>query len=260
MAATRLGAGSGSGKCNHFAIRRVMSLGGSSIWAGSVDDVEDMLESGSVPIDLIIDASGQTLGMWKAPKPPVTLSKSAADMFGDTLNPRDISLPPIVSLDWPDFGVPHAVLDRDWFHGFARQLAERELSVAICCTGGHGRTGTLLSILAPLADDKLGTQRFSKKARRAATKAWKERKERPVQAIRAVYCDKAVETETQLYLVADVTETDVTAEPAHDWSSRLPLTQPKGTGSLAGDPDWIEDPNHPGVFRRKTDMLEARGL
>lgn len=56
----------------------------------------------------------------------------------------------MVVIRWPDFGIP--IFGKETWLELAKSLAKKaekqEYKVQICCQGGHGRTGTALSILA----------------------------------------------------------------------------------------------------------------
>lgn len=83
-------------------------------------------------------------------------------------------------LRWVDFGVPDAAELRVALDGVLDR-ARRGERVEVGCLGGHGRTGTALACLAVLT----GTPS-------AEAVAW----------VRAVYCEKAVETDEQREFVA----------------------------------------------------------
>lgn len=86
-------------------------------------------------------------------------------------------------VDWPDFGVP---ADPERLRSALAEVLERARrgeTVEIGCLGGHGRTGTALACLAVLA----GTP-----------------PEDAVAWVRSNYCEKAVETDAQERLVADL--------------------------------------------------------
>ena len=100
--------------------------------------------------------------------------------FGLYLDERWAPPWPHEHLDWPDFGVPD---DLDAFRRALTDLLDRARKgerVEVGCLGGHGRTGTALACLAVLT----GTP-----ANDAV--AW----------VRANYCYKAVETDSQEQLV-----------------------------------------------------------
>lgn len=103
----------------------------------------------------------------------------------------------IVKIDWHDYGVP--ALSRGFWESIVVALKRicREkggkLDVLCCCIGGHGRTGTALSILASLfgvVPDGIC----------------------PVTYVRDHYCKKAVESDSQISYVQKITGVKVTAE------------------------------------------------
>lgn len=102
----------------------------------------------------------------------------------------------VIRIDWPDGGVPD-LTEGNW-RAIIRDLkmlksgSGREfLNVLVCCVGGHGRTGTALSIIAALTG--------------VAPDA-------PVLFIRSGYCRKAVETRAQcgyIRKIANITDDDL---------------------------------------------------
>jgi hypothetical protein len=83
-------------------------------------------------------------------------------------------------LRWVDFGVPDATELRVALEDVLDRARRGEL-VEVGCLGGHGRTGTALACLAVLTGTPPGE-----------AVAW----------VRAVYCEKAVETDEQREFVA----------------------------------------------------------
>lgn len=118
----------------------------------------------------------------------------------------------IVKIGWRDFGVPD--LSRAFWESMVvalkRICQERGgyLDVFVCCMGGHGRTGTALSILAALfgvvPDDMC-----------------------PVQYVRDHYCNNAVETDSQLKYVESMTGMKVKAEISKSNTIYLPKEEKK---------------------------------
>jgi hypothetical protein len=114
------------------------------------------------------------------------------EVFGkpiDTVSsyPRLISNPAIM-VHWPDYGVL-TYKQIDWLVNKIIVDLECGLVVETGCTGGHGRTGTLL---ACLAGKLLGL---------SATEA--------IQHIRKVYCMFAVEKESQIELIAEYLQSPI---------------------------------------------------
>ncbi|MGK2949057.1 MAG: protein-tyrosine phosphatase family protein, partial [Acidimicrobiales bacterium] len=107
--------------------------------------------------------------------------REVAPSFGLYLDERWDPPWPHEHFDWPDFDVPK---DLDALRGALTDLLDRSRRgerVEVGCLGGHGRTGSALACLAVLS----GTP-----ANEAL--AW----------VRASYCYKAVETDSQAHLVA----------------------------------------------------------
>jgi hypothetical protein len=108
-------------------------------------------------------------------------AREDAPNFGLYLDERWDPPWPHEHFDWPDFDVPE---DLDALRGALTDLLDRSRRgerVEVGCLGGHGRTGTALACLAVLA----GTPAND-------ALAW----------VRANYCYKAVETDSQEHLVA----------------------------------------------------------
>lgn len=97
----------------------------------------------------------------------------------------------IIKINWSDGDVPD-MAEKDWrgliegLKQLRQRLGKENLNVLVCCLGGHGRTGTALSILAAL------TGIASKK---------------PVTFIRKEYCNNAVETASQCNYIREMAKT-----------------------------------------------------
>lgn len=100
-----------------------------------------------------------------------------------------------LSLHWDDGHVPP--VSKVGWEEIVRLLSMVNGDVGVYCVGGHGRTGTALSIIAGLAG--LTTTD-------------------PVAFIRSIYDDRAVETKTQIEYVEKITGIKVEAEASGiDW-------------------------------------------
>ncbi len=91
-------------------------------------------------------------------------------------------VPAIIKIDWSDRGVPD--LGREFWDELIQVIRTEKKRVVISCVGGHGRTGTALSILAAL----MGIVKTD-----------------PVKFVRDNYCDEAVETIKQILYVEEMT-------------------------------------------------------
>ena len=100
------------------------------------------------------------------------------------------SPPPIIALDFPDFGTPKVGVE--FWYALAQDVIDKGImSISTQCAGGHGRTGVQLCILY----DLLNTH--------AAGKPYKDAGEL-VLLIRDLHCSHAVETKEQQQYIADV--------------------------------------------------------
>ena len=87
----------------------------------------------------------------------------------------------VISIQWPDGGIPDMAA-KDWrallklIQEQKKSAGKGELNVLVCCSGGHGRTGTALAVIAALT----GTE-----------------PDDPVTFVRSQYCLRAVETKAQ---------------------------------------------------------------
>ncbi len=175
----------------------VMDINGVNIYGTSVFNIYQVPD-----LALQIDVSG----MSSLDAPIVTGNKAARALLPKTIFEQNI---PVLLIDWRD-GTAHS-LDRNWWDTLIEEISNLPSgsSVAVCCVGGTGRTGTVLAILAglsgqvgPVEDD-------------------------PVKWIRDNYYDDAVETETQLWYIEDVTGLPVLVYPSE--FCYQPVSAPHGT-------------------------------
>lgn len=96
---------------------------------------------------------------------------------------------PQIKIDWPDFEVPVG-LTYDWWNSFAENLLNlpADSDVVICCQGGAGRTGTVLSLIWGLAETGDPD---------------------PVDYVRKVYKSTAVESAEQIAYIEDILNIDI---------------------------------------------------
>jgi len=106
------------------------------------------------------------------------LNSSAETAFSNIieLNTTERALP-WLSFKVKDFGTPN-VKPETWrmLADTVLELTRNGTSVLVCCQGGHGRTGMVVSILCYLMNPSIGD---------------------PVKYVRSVYCNSAVETYAQ---------------------------------------------------------------
>lgn len=141
--------------------------------------------------DLIIDLSGLI-------KPPV-------EQYGLGQNLQAFAArktSSILQIDWPDFSIINWTTDD--YKKLLQAIADDQVkTVYICCVGGHGRTGTLTTILASLCnivpEDAC-----------------------PVTWLRNKYCESVVESEEQMKYITQITGRKVTAQGSKMQSYGLP--------------------------------------
>jgi hypothetical protein len=117
---------------------------------------------------------------------------------------KDYGTPPFPAEFWPD--LTQTLLDMS---------KVEPLDVIVVCMGGHGRTGTVVSILAFL----LGLTNY----------------EDPIRWLRRVYCENAVESEKQAKYVYEVC--------GFPMANLLGLSYHKSWGQTAAKPALAKGPN-----------------
>ena len=107
---------------------------------------------------------------------------------------------PFVEIDWPDFGIPKLNVEFwddliDVLKEFTAEHDSKTVRATFCCMGGHGRTGTALAILAYKFDTcDVGQS--------------------PVAKVRADYCERTVECESQLRYIEAMCDIVLTDKPS----------------------------------------------
>ena len=98
----------------------------------------------------------------------------------------------VIEIDWSDGDALN--FKKDFWIDLLSVIRTEKKDVTIYCLGGHGRTGTALSILASMCGvtDK-----------------------DPVQYIRDKYCNKVVETQSQIDYIEEITDKVVSCKPKH---------------------------------------------
>ena len=162
-------------KSCHVGPVPVIDMDGVILWAGSIGEVSD--NDWSLRIRLV----GASDYGWEDDK--VTANAAAKAIL--PMDKLSRSEGPMLDVQWRDYSAPN--LDREWWDVLVSALfaLPKGSEVAINCIGGHGRTGTALSILAALT----GVVKDG---------------EDPVAWVRTHYCKEAVESETQLRYIEEV--------------------------------------------------------
>lgn len=204
----------------HYGLYPLGTIGKAKIWVGRAAAVCRMIKGQPKPVALVINVMGDDPWRRKEDTGEVTGNKGARKLLPKGL--FDIYEPtPEMIVDWPDFGIP--TMDRRWWLRLNAALAKIDGDVILHCQGGHGRTGTAASILAAM-NGWAGTDRC------------------PVEWLRSVYCDKAVECKEQIDYIADMAECHITSTPHMDWKQDWGTDQGYGylsAGKLGGDPKAV---------------------
>ncbi|KKL20897.1 hypothetical protein LCGC14_2450880 [marine sediment metagenome] len=188
--------------CSHDTATRVFKAGKAHIWAGSQTELLERFGW-----RLVISA----VGYRKFADAPLTATKSARELLPKAL--FDWAPPPCIGIEWPDCGIP--AISPEWWDELASAIRGLKGNIGLCCMGGHGRTGTMLAILAA----KLGKVKKG---------------DCPVAWVRGVYCKKAVESNSQLDYIERVTGMKVPSE-----ASGIGLGGLGGQGTTAALPSTL---------------------
>lgn len=185
-------------KLCHTDPKRVFSIGPApggpraDIWAGSADAVSRTHDRWDFVLSLGFDIGSRLGTKLRLNEPAERLRASGVLPPGLLYQP----IPPVLHVSWEDHSVPS--LPRSWWVKLLETLPKVPAKgdtpqIAIHCQGGHGRTGTALSVLAALGG-LIG-----------------KRKD-PVVWVRRQYCDSAVESSSQLDYVETITGRKVRAK------------------------------------------------
>lgn len=167
----------------------VGTIGGTGIWAGAGSQMAGRSWTLSFPLADLLSKWGNSYDH----APAVKATPAAQAMLPEKLwSYRDRA---VLTIDWPDYGTP--LLGRDWWDCLIETIGKlpEGSKVGVYCQGGHGRTGTFLSILLYLA----GIVPFGSD---------------PVAYVREHYDKLAVESDSQLNYIEAITGVDVKVRPA----------------------------------------------
>ncbi len=153
------------------------------------DDVKNNIDEWDLMIPLVGDYDSYV------PKCYIQSNPEADDLLPAELT--EPYIPAILSIDWPDFGVPF--ISAIWWKGLVRFLETYDGDVVFFCQGGHGRTGTALTILACLSQEELRTGI-----------------ECPLFWLRDNYCEHAVETYDQVDYIEKITDMQIWSQPYYE--------------------------------------------
>lgn len=195
--------------CSHKAATHVLTLNGCQVWAGGKDDA---LAHANWSLMFCLAGTSTTY----LPSNPTKPSDAAKSIVPNEL--WEFDPPPVFAIEWPDGKAP--TLTRDWWERLVEFLLSGEMDgekVIFYCHGGHGRTGTALSIILALSGEL-------------------PKGKDPVAKIRKLYCDDAVESWSQVDYIEAVTGRKVKVTPSNmnragssTWFSGPPATSHGGT-------------------------------
>lgn len=206
------------GKDCHIGPKEVMQIGEAKIWAGGWREMDH-----DMAFDLRIrlnDAWALRAGMADL----LTYDQEAASMLGPKVT--ELNYPPTLNVDWEDFMSPP--LEKEWWQELIVSIKRLgPVNIAIYCQGGHGRTGTALSILASLSGQKM----------------W--RKEDCVAYIRRIYCQEAVESWTQIDYIQSTLGEAIESYPTSYFKKPLGATpaykkNTEADGTVTYEVEWIK--------------------
>jgi len=123
----------------------------------------------------------------------------------------------VIKIDWSDGSYPN--LSKKFWEELVKVIRTEKKRVVVSCQGGHGRTGTVLSILSVLM---------------GAVK----KEEDPVKFIREKYCKEAVETKVQCEYIENITGCKITEKPSHSYGT---IYSGYGGGSSYYNGTWWDE-------------------
>ena len=197
--------------CTHNSATRVFKTGKAHVWAGSRSELLELPR-----LALVVSA----VGFVEFTKNPITATATAKELLPATL--FEWAPPPCIGIEWPDRGVP--ALGAQWWRELTKTMKGLGGNVGLCCFGGHGRTGTMLAILAALSDKV-------------------KKGDCPVAWVRARYCASAVESNAQANYVEQITGLTVSSDPsdAGVGVAALPLGGPAAGRPIGASPQPVHD-------------------
>lgn len=186
----------------HSGAVPVFEIGNSTIWGARVIDI-DSLNDWHLLVPLMHGYEQ------RLPHANVSTNQRARELLSaETTTPY---MPGILALDWEDMGTPFVELE--WWQSLSDDLEKQDFDVLFFCQGGHGRTGTALSILAYVS----GTVPDDMS---------------PVDWVRKNYCHSAVESYAQLNYIQRITGYPIVEEPSFEWSYSMSELSGGGNAKL----------------------------
>ena len=136
----------------------------------------------------------------------------------------------VVKIHVTDYGVPDLTL-ADWaslLSALETEIKERPIKLLVLCMGGHGRTGTVLTILSHLM-------------------GFIPKKTDPIRWLRKKYCEEAVESDVQIAYIEDLLNIVTEEKPASHTSTYTYSWLDKGKDDLSVFPDEEDFSLQPGI-------------
>jgi len=173
----------------HKGLHEIGTIGSCTIWAGKESHVTYKVPDTDRYFSLFVCLIKGDWSKGFRESDEVAGNAEAKAILGEELFEPPPAFP-YLHLNWPDYSVPD--ITKEWWESFVARLSKIEGDVVFYCMGGHGRTGTAVSIVAslggiipPAAD--------------------------PVEWLRLMYCQEVVESETQLRYIEKITDRVVKA-------------------------------------------------
>lgn len=175
--------------CGHHE-KALFKIGDASIHAGSFDDFAYFATHHEGEIGLTLNVSDGNDVMYETVS-IVGLHTGVATLLDKYTGRKRYPANVTVSIPWRDLGAP-TIEPSFWFDLVEYIKVNIKTCVFVHCVGGHGRTGTALSILAGISN---------------ATK------KDPIKWLRKVYCKKIMESDDQIGYFVNVTGIYSDAKP-----------------------------------------------
>ena len=169
----------------HSGPQLVFTVNKARIWAARGRDIK-RLDRWDLLIPLADDYATYI------PTNPISSNQQAKEELPASLTTG--IMPPVMTIDWPDQGIPH--IGKKWWKDLADYLIDFNGDVAFFCMGGHGRTGTALTIMSILCDQIPDAVC-------------------PLYWLRDTYCEEAVESYEQVDYIEHITGEVINAEPSN---------------------------------------------
>lgn len=170
--------------CGHRGPNAVFDINGATIWAGSEPEVKRALDE--VQPEILLCLNGH-MGRDSVLSEDLSITGEANIHLPSLSRYHDSRHQPdaVITVEWPDHGAPW--MSRQWWESLVSDIERLpyDSNVMIFCMGGHGRTGTALTILGALAgvihaDDD------------------------PIDYVRDMHCYSAVESRAQIKYLEDL--------------------------------------------------------